>query len=189
MIPHLHNLTPEQWEERKAKSAQTRLRNKQLRAGEWQAYLERREKPLTFSTLSNLKKESMLLEKHTVLANISIKLTSKTLLSEGEIVSRSDPWGRVSGVYFLISDQKIVYIGQSLCIFSRIDQHKKVKRFDRFAYIPCEKTLLDSLESLYIHCLRPPLNGYSNGLISAPMQLDKLLKMADKRFEDCLTGK
>jgi hypothetical protein len=169
MIPHLHNLTPEQWAERKAKSAQTRLRNKQLRAGRWQ-------------------KESTLLEKHTALANISIKLTSKTLLSEGEIVSRSDPWGRVSGVYFLISDQKIVYVGQSLCIFSRIDQHKKVKRFDRFAYIPCEKTLLDSLESLYIHCLRPPLNGYSNGLISAPMQLDKLLRKAAGKSEYCLTG-
>ena len=186
MIHHLHKLTPEQWAERKAKIEQTRLRNKQLKLEQEKVYLESAD-DLKIK-INNLKKELELLEKHAAFAKLSMNLTSKTLLSEAEIVSRSDPWGRVSGVYFLIQDQKIVYVGQSLCIFSRIDQHERVKKFNRFAYIPCEKLLLDPLESLYIHYFRPSLNGYSNGFISAPMQLDKLLRKAAEKSEDCFIG-
>lgn len=52
------------------------------------------------------------------------------------------------------------------------------KRFDGFAYVPCDPENLNVLESLYIHALRPILNGKSAGGrvgMCAPMRLDQLL--------------
>jgi hypothetical protein len=40
----------------------------------------------------------------------------------------------ISGVYFLIRDNKIIYIGESSCVYSRIAQHYKegIKEFNNF---------------------------------------------------------
>jgi hypothetical protein len=40
----------------------------------------------------------------------------------------------VSGVYYLIKEKKIVYIGESYCVYSRLSQHFKenIKDFDSF---------------------------------------------------------
>jgi hypothetical protein len=59
-------------------------------------------------------------------------------------------------------------------VYARISQHHD-KLFDSFAFIPCEKNLLDSLESLYIHVLRPSLNGNMHGGKQAPLSLNKLI--------------
>lgn len=90
---------------------------------------------------------------------LSAALTGKTLLRQDEIVASSVPYCEVCGVYFLINDDQVVYVGQSLNVYSRIAQHKNNKQFERFAFIPCPPTVLDRLESIYIHCLRPTLNG------------------------------
>lgn len=41
----------------------------------------------------------------------------------------------ISGVYYLFQESKLVYIGESACIFTRISQHLGIKRFDHFKYI------------------------------------------------------
>lgn len=105
------------------------------------------------------------------------KLTSCVLLRENEIVEHAVPIDTACGVYFLICEKKVVYVGQSTNVFSRIFTHIQTKVFDSYVYMPCEKDMLDKLESLYIHFLSPSLNGnLHNGNKIAPLQLTALLK-------------
>jgi hypothetical protein len=110
------------------------------------------------------------------------KLTGQVLYSEQEIVSASTLAPKVCGIYFLIYNGSVVYVGQSIHIWSRISQHTSARKpFDRVAFIPCDQKHLDLLESLYIHFLRPELNGAvsPNGIKSAPLSfcdlMDRLL--------------
>jgi hypothetical protein len=106
----------------------------------------------------------------------SSALTNKTLLSEQEIVDSAANWKKAVGVYFLVKADRVVYVGQSADIYSRIGQHQD-KDFDRFAFVPCGQALLDKLESLYIHLFRPAYNGnISETRKHAPFSLDKLLE-------------
>lgn len=103
------------------------------------------------------------------------EITGDVLFRESQIVAKSIPWSRIVGVYFLIKRDKVVYVGQSNSLFTRISQHDN-KEFDRYAFIRCEKSQLDRLESLYIHLLQPPLNGdVDNGGKVAPINLKTLL--------------
>ena len=104
----------------------------------------------------------------------ALTLTGKTLLREDEIVGAANIWELATGVYFLIDGNKVVYVGQSVNVYARIASHHD-KVFERFAFIPCSKEVLDNLESLYIHILRPPLNADMHGRKQAPMSLDKLI--------------
>jgi hypothetical protein len=108
----------------------------------------------------------------------SVRLTGKTLLTEDEIVAGKMELPATSGVYFLINANRVVYVGQSVSIGSRIRSHMPIKEFDSYAYIECEEKNLDVLESLYIHVLRPPLNGsqyHDKRVPAAPISLDKIL--------------
>jgi hypothetical protein len=108
---------------------------------------------------------------------VSAALTNKTLLDGEQIARLALPWSKSSGVYFLVQDQEVVYVGQSVNIYSRIAQHPD-KKFDKYAFVPCEIEMLDKLESLYIHTLKPRLNGNATKLEkSAPIRFDNLLKM------------
>lgn len=108
---------------------------------------------------------------------LSSTLTGKVLLREEEIAKAAAPWNKACGVYFLLDGEEVVYIGQSVSIYSRIAQHQD-KNFDRFAFVPCRPNELDVLESLYIHCLRPRMNGdQRDGAKLAPVSLPLLLRM------------
>ena len=112
---------------------------------------------------------------------VSAALTGKSLLAKDEIAKSALPWEKSSGVYFLLHDDEIVYVGQSVHIYSRIAGHAD-KKFNRYAYIPCPPEALDVLESLYIHLLRPALNGERcDGFKAAPMMLDKILGLATNK--------
>jgi hypothetical protein len=58
-------------------------------------------------------------------------------------------------------------------------EHSKSKKFDSYVYINCPREDLNVLESLYIHVLRPPLQGKSSqgDSLAAPISLSRLLKM------------
>lgn len=108
---------------------------------------------------------------------LSATLTGKQLLREEEIAREALPWNSVTGIYFLLDGNKIVYIGQSTNVYHRIASHKD-KQFDRYAFVPCSADSLDKLEALYIHCIRPKLNGkYSSGAMCAQISLDALINM------------
>jgi len=130
----------------------------------------KRERDFLMSQISSLKHEL-------ALSNISKKLTGKTLLSEIDILQSCNPLPIMTGIYFLIDGYNVVYVGQSVNIFSRVSQHfNDKKQFDSFAYIVCDKNILDKMESLYIHLLKPKLNGlHNNGIVCAPLSLEVLL--------------
>ncbi|RUR26795.1 hypothetical protein ELY33_16950 [Vreelandella andesensis] len=108
---------------------------------------------------------------------LSSSLTDRRLLTAKEIVKNSGKTPHLTGVYFLIKDENVVYVGQSVNIISRVAAHVKQKDFDRFAFVPCDAQDLDVLESLYIHFLQPELNGLLNGDNGhhAPLSLPALI--------------
>lgn len=119
--------------------------------------------------LNNLKREEECL-------SISLPLLKKTLLREHEIVKNSSLWNNALGIYFLIKNEKVVYVGQSKNVLTRISFHKD-KNFDSYAFLPCEEHEMDIIESLYIHLLQPEQNGTSvHGVIFSPMTLEQMLK-------------
>ena len=114
---------------------------------------------------------------------LSDTLTGKYMLDVNEIVAKSAPFKSKCGVYFLIQDGQVVYVGQSVSVETRIRDHAnnkyEIKVFDRYAYIPCEKQQLDVLESLYIHALNPKYQGRqsSQRYPAAPFSFPQLLNM------------
>ena len=94
------------------------------------------------------------------LKNAYSKLTGKTLHTEDEIIAASVVAPKLCGVYFLIHQNKIVYVGQSVNVWSRIGAHAaEGKTFSSASFVVCDKKHLDVVEALYIHTLRPRLNG------------------------------
>lgn len=76
-----------------------------------------------------------------------------------EVLEAALPYRSGTGIYFLIKDKEVIYVGQSLDVFHRMARHRRDSReFDSFAYIECEKERLDELESQYIAAFVPPLN-------------------------------
>ena len=65
---------------------------------------------------------------------------------------------KLCGVYFLIKQNSIIYIGQSQNVLYRIGTHSLRIDFDHFTYIPCKKAGLLKLETQMIKKFDPPLN-------------------------------
>lgn len=65
------------------------------------------------------------------------------------------------GVYFLILDREVVYVGQSQDVPERLKAHRKEARkaFDYALYMPCPSDSLLDVEAYWITKLRPKHNG------------------------------
>lgn len=63
-------------------------------------------------------------------------------------------------IYFLCKNNRIVYIGQSIKLHTRISDHKKenLKDFDNVYFFPCKFDCLNSTELSLIKHFKPPLN-------------------------------
>jgi len=168
------NISPEKRAAAVLKGIETRRRNKARRE------LEEKEKAdecdYYAQKLKALKAEIAHLQEFKEFSKISQSLGCKAFYSEEQIVQNSLAWERHVGVYFLISEKKVVYVGQSVQVPSRVQAHND-KKFDSVAVIRCNEDQLDRLESLYIHFLKPALNGSYNGAMAAPIPLDRLLAL------------
>jgi hypothetical protein len=100
---------------------------------------------------------------HTMLAT----LVPKRLLSAmaavphslKEVLEAAVPAKTFVGVYFLVKDDEVVYVGQSIDLLHRIARHRREGRdFDAYAYLLCEREELDRLEEAYIAAFMPWLN-------------------------------
>lgn len=100
-------------------------------------------------------------------------------LSEAEIVSAASRFHSITGVYFLIAEGRVVYVGQAVCVFSRVAQHAKTKgSFDSVSFIECDACDLDVIESYWIHKLQPAWNHCrGNGTFVAPLSHPEIYKM------------
>ena len=97
----------------------------------------------------------------------------------------------VSGIYFLISSKKIVYVGKSNNLFMRAFEGKKNMKFDSFSFVYCSKKCLSYFEGLYIQKFKPKYN--KNGFHKNYKKTEKITntqKMIQitkqKRFTDGL---
>ena len=79
----------------------------------------------------------------------------------------------IVGVYFLIRDSELVYIGQSKNVYRRVASHSI--KHDKFWYVECKAQDLDEIESAYIHIYKPPLNGSLVDEKVAPLNHRKFL--------------
>lgn len=122
------------------------------------------------ATLRSVAKHDLLLD------SVAETVTGAGLLTHRQIAKaarRSQP-ARAVGIYFLICGDRVVYVGQSVNVYARVSQHSS---FETWAYTPCREEVLDVMESLYIHWLRPARNGRVNnggGALYAPMSITEL---------------
>lgn len=93
-----------------------------------------------------------------------------SLLEAHEIVEMSEPIKlKNPGIYFLIKNKKIIYVGQSLRPEERIHAHLADKNFDRAAIIHMPEDELDQAEAMYYVKFLPGLNRmlpYSSVLLT-----------------------
>jgi hypothetical protein len=61
------------------------------------------------------------------------------------------------GIYFLIKDNKIIYIGKTTKGFSRVLEHKS-KNFDKYCFFQVELKDLNYIEAINILHYKPQLN-------------------------------
>lgn len=79
--------------------------------------------------------------------------------SKTDVLEAALPTTKPSGVYFLIREREVVYVGQSLDVLNRISRHRRDgRKFDAFSYIECDVADMDSLEVLYIKAFVPAEN-------------------------------
>lgn len=170
----LSQKTPEERRAIALKAVATRRKNKEEE-------LKRRQDAVTYrdGLLESIRASEKRLEdlaKAELFSTHAIGLTGTGLLSERQIVEASQPWEELIGVYFLVKGASVVYVGQSTNVHSRVHAHSAYMDFDGIAYIKCSKENLNKLESLYIHMLRPRLNGeHPSGMKMAPISLHGLL--------------
>ena len=69
------------------------------------------------------------------------------------------PVVRVVGVYFLMRDGEVVYVGQSVNFHRRLHNHlEEGKKFDAYYLMECDKADLTRVERRWIDALRPEYN-------------------------------
>ena len=107
-----------------------------------------------------------------------------TLEKEQIVRSAEKRFPVVLGVYFLIADREIVYVGQSQNILDRLGKHHAEGRinFDEYFILPCEKEDLINLETIYIRKFNPKFNRQNDMRSNVLMNLEEILKKKDVQF-------
>lgn len=76
-----------------------------------------------------------------------------------DLLASAAPAASFTGIYFLILNQEVVYVGQSVDVLGRISRHKREgKEFDSYSYVLCSPENLNTLEAQYITAFMPWLN-------------------------------
>lgn len=94
------------------------------------------------------------------------------------------PCGSAPGVYFLVTGDEVVYVGQSVSPLNRIGTHvnQRGQLFDRVFMIPVPKPMLDAVEGALIRWLRPRLNYTKDGELRAPGQPENDVQIIERLF-------
>jgi len=64
---------------------------------------------------------------------------------------------RLTGVYFLVKDGRVVYVGQSVNVLERVLKHR-TKDFDEVWFLACRECELNEKERSFLDALVPRLN-------------------------------
>jgi hypothetical protein len=68
-----------------------------------------------------------------------------------------------SGVYFLVENNEVVYVGASSSVVKRIPNHMSNKRFSQAFFIPLPEEQILDIERSFIRVLKPRYNGDADG--------------------------
>lgn len=93
-------------------------------------------------------------------------------------IERWSDYPSVCGIYFLVANKEIIYVGQSNRIPRRIFQHRdNLVEFDSLAWFEAPELFLSTIESYYITRIRPRLNRGSpdNSVFTRQLKLYKFL--------------
>lgn len=85
------------------------------------------------------------------------------------IAARQTPFLRITGIYFLLRKDRVVYVGKSTNILGRICKH--TYNFDGYSYIECAKEELDLYEVAYITKFKPRYNTNHNRPVKMPARI------------------
>lgn len=83
------------------------------------------------------------------------------------------------GIYFLIKNHKIVYIGQTTNLHARLASHeyKYNTKFDAVRFIPCEGSKLWRYEKRWILKFKPKYNNKAVCGLETSKYMQKMLKI------------
>lgn len=83
----------------------------------------------------------------------------KTKCTPLDVHDMSFPVSVVSGIYFLLRDGEVTYIGQTENVLARVLKHmREGRKFEAFSFIPCSMEQLNELEQTYITAFMPDEN-------------------------------
>lgn len=108
--------------------------------------------------------------------NRTYNINKKEILKGGCVFTK--PSLNPCYVYFLIRNNKVVYVGQALCVDDRFKNHlKSDKEFDRISYCRVSKHEVNEVEAFYIHKFSPELNRMMPRNDTVNVSERKLLEM------------
>ena len=90
-----------------------------------------------------------------------LDIDDKGLLNVKHIAEKAMVFDKIIGVYFLLQDNEIVYVGQSTSILTRLANHsiEATKKFNRVYVVECPAASMTRLERMYIDKLKPIYNA------------------------------
>lgn len=76
-------------------------------------------------------------------------------------------------VYFLLVNEKIIYVGKTTKLYQRIQTHKKDKFFNKVYYINVRLSIMGEIEKYYIRLIKPRHNKLIPREITGINPIDK----------------
>ena len=81
------------------------------------------------------------------------------LVTESDYKNKMRNYNGITCIYFLVSEQKIVYVGETINLRNRLTTHKRNKDFSTVYVIQCEDRWVSTLiEKSAIAHFKPPFN-------------------------------
>jgi len=95
------------------------------------------------------------------------------------ILGLAKPVKKMCGIYVLMHEREIVYVGQSVNCHTRIGSHLNdpLKVFDSYFIIECPESRLDEMEAKYIVKFRPKFNLF---IPTVTNSIKKLYALVDR---------
>jgi len=100
----------------------------------------------------------------------------KELLNIEDILNNAITFERKACVYFLINNDKVVYVGKTHDINNRLCSHLKDKIFNKYYYFECKEESLNLLEGLYIMKYNPIYNKANNMTFKSLSTIQSFIK-------------
>lgn len=87
-------------------------------------------------------------------------IDDRGLFTAEHIAKKAMVYDRICGIYFLLKDDAVVYVGQSISVLTRLGEHKRDqgKDFNRVYVIECPPESMARLEAMYIDKFKPIYN-------------------------------